>query len=370
MNTRLLWLDDDTDATRSLLLGARGEVLARETLGKGVTPTGEAARTWAIVPGHALRVLWMPLPARSAAQAQALARTRLQGEWVAEPLERLHVAVGGTLEDERHPVAVVAHARMQTWLAQAGALGLRLDGMLPDCLAVPAPEHGVRIVQWHGDALVRGPQLAFRAPPELAQRLLAQVPAEDCTRHAEDESERLMLKGISSPAINLMQAPFAARRPTHPLLSRRSLAAMLCALLLSPMLLSAVDGLRYRRAAEALRAEDRAAIDRALPGRPASMDAATWLQDAATRQAHRRELPARLQALAQAVQASPDSRIDLLHLDAQGVISATVLHADADALAQVLARLQAGGWPARAGDSRNEGTQMASEIVLEPGVGR
>ena len=369
MNTRLVWLHDSPrNGHLSVLLGPEGEVLARETLHPAPEPDAPAApaaaeRVWAIVPGTDVRILWLPMSVRNPVQAQAAARV-LAADELAEPVERLHIAIGTDSLAAERLVAVTAPERMHGWLTQMQALGLHADGMIPDCLALPAPDEGTLVAEWEGDWLVRASQLAFRAAPGLGRHLV-DAARSHFLRDAE-AVEAAIRDGMATPAVNLLQYDFAPRSlaPGQP--SRRLLWRLLAALQLSPLALLLVDALRYQRAVEQLQQGDAARIDRALPGRPGSLNAQAWLRQVAGQQRQAYGMSGTLSRISSAVMATPDSHLQALHVDADGLATATVLHPDEAALQAMLARLQSGGDAARGEATRPDGAILRTEIVLEP----
>ncbi len=372
MNTRLVWLSDSPrDSYASLLLGPGGELLARETL--HVLPEADiprigpatAERIWAIVPGTGIRVLWLPMSVRNPVQAQAAARL-LAADELAEPVDRLHIAIGTDGLAPERLVTVTAPERMHGWLGQMRSLGLNADGMIPDCLALPAPAAGTLIADWEGDWLVRASRLAFRATADLGRHL---VDAESSHfLHGSESVEAAMREGISTPAVNLLQYDFAPSSiaPGDP--SRRLLLRLLALLLLSPVALLLVDALRYQRAAERLQQSDAARIDRALPGRPDSLNAQVWLRQVSRQQRQSRGLSATLSRISAAVMAVPGSHVQAMHADEDGLVTTTVLHPDDTALKTILAQLQSAGRDVHAEATRPDGGMLRTEIVLVPEV--
>ena len=343
------------------VLDDAGRPIAHSWLPAGTAPPA-ATRTWAIVPGNTVRVLWKRLPAHNPVQALAAARAMLADD-LAEAPESLHIAIGPGDADALRPLAVVAPERMRGWLAQLEALGVRADGMIPDCLALPLPE-GTRVVaEWQDEWLVRDAGLAFRAAPALARQLLGP----DARPGLDPEAAHAaMVAGLTRPALNLLQYGFApAELRATP--SRGRLMAVLSLLLLaSPLVLLLAEGLRYRHAATRLQAADQARIDRHLPGRPASLNAQAWLQQAADRQQRGAQLPSGLARLSAAIMASAATHLEVLHVDAAGMITATVLHPDDAGLAELLARLHAAGVAAESAGTRPDGAGLRSELVIQP----
>src|SRR5690606_19239471 len=108
MSTRILFLPADPEATATLLdVDDGGRTLARATLrpGAAASTTPAATRTVLVVPGEAVRIDRLELPAHSAAQAQAAARVLLSGR-LARP-GALHVALDSSASGTLRTVAAV-----------------------------------------------------------------------------------------------------------------------------------------------------------------------------------------------------------------------------------------------------------------------
>jgi general secretion pathway protein L len=100
-------------------------------------------RVVAFVPAAEVRLASVQVPARSAARILQAAPYVLEDQ-LAEDVDTLHFAIGapGAVDGGGHPVAIVARARMETWLAPLRARSVRLDALLPETLCLPAPEAG------------------------------------------------------------------------------------------------------------------------------------------------------------------------------------------------------------------------------------
>lgn len=92
-----------------------------------------------LVPATDLRLCSVNIPARQPAKILQAAPYALE-EQLAEDVDALHFALGPRQADGSHVIAVVAHARMEQWLAPLRELGLRPQAVLPDLLCLPAVE--------------------------------------------------------------------------------------------------------------------------------------------------------------------------------------------------------------------------------------
>ncbi|WP_187775821.1 type II secretion system protein GspL [Luteimonas suaedae] len=347
-----------------------GRVLARERLRTGATAAQPAAatqtRTVLVVPGTQAPALWLELPARNPVQALAAARA-LIAERLAGSGEALHIAIAAAAGDEaRRPVVTVERALMTQWLERAAALGITVDALVPDHLALPAPEDdGVVVVADGDERIVRGPRLAFRSEAALAALVLegrAQQVVE-----AGPQAEALLAAGARQPAIDLLQYDFA-RTPAQPRGARAwRRAAVLAALLaLSPLLLWGAEALRYTLAARALEAEAAAMVDAALPGRaPAQPPLAA--ARAALRQAQARDGFAHAaSALFAAVPRIEGAQLDRLSYGEDGALRATLSHARADELDVLRDALAGAGLALQPAGTRRADGRLHSELDILP----
>jgi general secretion pathway protein L len=100
-------------------------------------------RVVAFVPGADVRLASVQLPARAPAKILQAAPFALEDQ-LAEDVDTLHFAIGppGQADGGAHPVALVARARMEAWLAPLRARSVRPEALLPETLCLPAPEAG------------------------------------------------------------------------------------------------------------------------------------------------------------------------------------------------------------------------------------
>lgn len=116
------------------------------------------------VPGSDVRLASVQVPARAPQKILQAAPYALE-EQLAEDVDTLHFAIGtpGRGEDGGHPVAVVARARMEEWLAPLRSAGLRADAVVPETLALPAPDvgHWTGLAEPSGVSVRTGPYSGF-----------------------------------------------------------------------------------------------------------------------------------------------------------------------------------------------------------------
>lgn len=99
------------------------------------------------VPGADVRLAAVQVPARAPQRILQAAPYALEDQ-LAEDVDTLHFAIGapGAAEGGAHPVAIVARARMEAWLAPLRERKVRADMLAPETLCLPAPEAG----RWTG----------------------------------------------------------------------------------------------------------------------------------------------------------------------------------------------------------------------------
>lgn len=300
-------------------------------------PPGATPRRVLAVPACELALHRLELKAATPAQARAAAWHLLEGR-LAQPREALELAVA--TDGERRWVAAFTPAARERWLARAAARGFVPDVVLPDCLLLPEPadEGEAFVAADTGLWRVRGHALAFSAEPALAMQVLGTRP--HARVDASPAIESLLLRGAQAPAFALDLLPPRADLPRAGAVPARRLAALAAALLLSPLLVWAAQGLRHELGAARADATADAALlavapDAAGPGRPLAR---------ARAELARRQAPDRFGVLASALLEAqstlPGTRLAALSLGEDGVLTATLEHdgaAPLDPLRQALA---------------------------------
>lgn len=121
-----------------------------------------------VVPTEQVRLLAVDLPLPNRAKRLEALPFAVEDR-IADPLESVHLALGGELAPRRFLVAVVRHAVMAEWIATAEAAGLGHAAMVPDALLLGMPDAGAWSVILDADrALVRsGDGTGFACPPAL-----------------------------------------------------------------------------------------------------------------------------------------------------------------------------------------------------------
>lgn len=111
----------------------------------GLASIAEDKEVIVVVPAQDVLLTRATLPKMSRSRlAQALPYA-LEEQLIAD-VDSLHFAAGDLQADGSLPVAVIAHEKMQLWLATLQAWGLQPDSLLPMMLALPLEENNLHVV--------------------------------------------------------------------------------------------------------------------------------------------------------------------------------------------------------------------------------
>ncbi len=358
----LLFLADGVDSPRGWMRLRDGVVVSRAGPGTAPTPPEDMAdeRVILVVPGQDVVIHWIELPALAPAQALAAARL-MASEVSAAPVDHLHVALGAAVGDAR-AMALVAPERMAAWLAQAQAMGLDPDAVVPEPLLLLAPETGVVCWQRDGLHLLRGAGVALAAEPDLSALLVDEPPV------SIDDAvvETGLGAALDARLLDLRQGPFARRRRWRidwPLVRR--LAMLGGFILLAVLAVQIVLILKYSFAADRLERQTAAVARTALPRVGTISDPPAQL---AGRLAELRGSGAGFSASAAAVFAAvrdtANVELSALSFDADGVLRVTATAADPADIAALAKRIEAGGFGVDSGDVRPGGGRQIAELTV------
>ncbi|MCC4600805.1 type II secretion system protein GspL [Xanthomonas melonis] len=360
MTTLVLLPAETTTPPTAVRVDAQGQVVWRGDCSARTVPD---ARNVLVVPGVDVHLRWMALPGRSMAQSVAAARLQL-AEHLAVAVQTLHVAIATHADaDGTRLVAAVDTAVMQRWLERAASLGIVPDAVVPDCLLLPEPaaDQPPALLQWDGRWLLRGSQIACSLEPPLAQLLIATLPMAPALPPDPDPQQAIAQfarQAVAAP-LDLRQKAFAPTSRPRAGMPTRRLTLLFALLLLSPVVLSLAQTLRYEIAAQLLQRRT-AALPGARDARGAS-DAA-----AAPAGAIPDAFAPRLAAVFSAVEATPGVELDALTYQQSGAMRLTLLHADAAQLQHLAARLRDAGWQPRPSPSQPDDARIRTIVQLEP----
>ncbi len=170
-DTLYVRLPEQPDAPLAWLrLGAEGGVRASGEDSAGVVAPGQ--RVIAFAPGCELLLTEVQLPTRNRARMLKAVPFALEEQLIGE-VETQHFALGHAGPGVPVPVAVVARARMDVWLARLSEAGLSAEAIIPEPLALPW-ETGTIAVYLDNDRLLirHGAQLGLCAEADMGTTLI------------------------------------------------------------------------------------------------------------------------------------------------------------------------------------------------------
>ncbi|AOH36402.1 type II secretion system protein GspL [Luteimonas sp. JM171] len=349
-----------------LAVAGDGRVLSRELLGIGSGPSQVPERgpfTVVLVPGTDAPARWLQPTAFSDAQARAAARAQAGEELAA--VDAIHVAVGhAAAPAEPRPVVAVAEAAMEDWLARVQALGVRADRMVPDHLALSAPDdpEGWVAVIREGHCLARSARRSFRVEAELAATIIGDATA---PIREPETVEALLAKGALAAPLDLLQGPYAAAdgRPTGWRAWRRA-AVLAGALAVSVPLLWTVEAAGHLLAARKLESDAEARVMKALPGPGADADPVLAARAGLARNRARDDFPIAFRALASGMQELDGAAIERVTWQAGSPLRALVQHSDAAQLDALGNHASSHGLTLVAAGTRRVDGRLHSEVDL------
>lgn len=263
------WWDDGAAGPRD-----SGEVAALS--GLGLLAGRAPARVSLLIPGDQVLALRAPLPARTDAQARAAAPYAIE-DYLATPLDRVHVALGTRQTDGTRLILAIAADLLTGWRAALQAVNLAPDLIMPDYLALPARAGEMHVAMLGQRLACRLPDgTGFAADSDLAAMLLpdltatqvpqrvvhagalavdvaAALPADAALIDAGADGAAALLSAVGqrpSDGVNLLQGRFTAGPGWRAVLRPwRWAAALAAAWLLAMLVLALAQGWRDHGAA-------------------------------------------------------------------------------------------------------------------------
>jgi general secretion pathway protein L len=349
----LLFSGGEGDAPGRWLRLRDGAVIAR---GEAWPQATDEERVVLVVPGTDVVCHWVDLPALAPRQALAAARL-LIAEKSAEPIERVHVALGGT-GDGAQLLALVSNDRMRGWLDAAAGQGIDPHHIVPAPLLLAPPEG--RTWRWEqgGLHISRGPEMAFAAEPTLAAQFGAAEPIDDATVEAG------LGDVLAAGPLDLRQGAFARRRRWRPdRVVVRRLAALAGASLLVTLAIPFALLLKYGLAADHMEAETRQVARAALHRDAADPPAALRARLAGLRGGGA-GFTASAAALFEAVRDTANVELAALRFEADGTLRATATAATAQDIVALRQRLDARGFQVEQGETQPGGGRQIAELTM------
>lgn len=369
MSDALLIFLDAHNEIEGWLRIADGAVAAR---GRGLegmpaladAATGNPIRIAGIVPGEAVALHWLEVPA-GLAPAQAAAAARLMAAEVsAQPIGDLHVAVGPEIEGSPlRAVAMVPAITMAGWLGKLQAQALDPDLILPEPLLLAQPREGYVRHERGGLPLYRAATDAFSVEPELAELIVGDAPVQEVDAEAFESG---LADAIAYPAVNLRQGPFAKRRRWKIEWARvRRLAMLALALLVVTLAIQVAAIFRYTLEADALELEANRVAALALQRSGPVTDG--------PRQLERRLIELRgggpgygtlATSVFAAIRSTPNVELTALNFDQTGALRATVQADSPATLTMLQQRIEASGFSVAAGEIRSGGGRPTLDLTV------
>jgi general secretion pathway protein L len=295
-----------------------------------------------VVPGEQVSIHWLDLAAGlTTLQAAAAARLLLADASV-DPIASMHVAVGRP-EQGATPVALVPKAQVARWIDTATAAGLDVDHIVPSPFLMPVPATGLLRRERGGVADYRGPAAAYALEPELASRVVGDMPVA-----ALDEDLHAAALGAlaADPPLDLRQGAFAVRRRWAVDGAPGRRAMMLFAALAALTLMVQVGAiLAYVFSADRIEAE--AAALASSGGGPSGPG-----------------FSANVAALSEAVRATPNVEVTSLEQRSDGSLTAGLSLDGPATLTALRARLEASGLRVAAGAPANQSGRTIAQVRM------
>lgn len=256
------------------MVDAEGHRLQSGRLLPDDPPFADQVSTIAVVPGADVAVRWLDLPQGSAAQRRAAARWRL-GEAVSQSLDDAVLVTGPTDAAGRTLVAAARPAMVQAWQDWLEGVGVQPQAMVPDCLCLAVPLHGLVSAPAiaGSDVLVAGEGLSLSVQADLLPLFTEGQPV---TALDTEQALAALLAGAADPVVNLLDT--AVTKGGYGAGWRR-LAVLAACVVVSPLVLMLAGALRDEWAArQALSRAGELAVQMV----PQAADAASPLEAAET----------------------------------------------------------------------------------------
>lgn len=201
----------------------------------------------AVVPGDAVVVHWVELPALAPAQALAAARL-LAADVSSAPIGTVHVALGPVEADGWRALALVDAGVMAGWLKALAAAGVEPDRAVPAPMLLAVPDEGFAVLENGAQWIVRGHRAAFAAEADLARLMIGDGAVRTVVTAAWQAG---LAAALAGPVVDLRQGVFARVQPWRVDKARLRRIAVLGLAILAVLLATQMAGLlRYGFAAD------------------------------------------------------------------------------------------------------------------------
>jgi len=248
-HARILFIPiNATLPARFLLVDCEGRVVGRGELDPHQAETPPPMRTIAVAPGADVMTRWLDLPPGNMAQARAAARWALRDQAAGE-VEELDVALGAAPVDGGPRLTAAVSAKLlQAWLRWMETFDIRPEAVVPDNLCLPAPLEAETLTAARvgADLVLRGSDFAVTVQADLVETIAAGRALDWLEGEALDPA---LATGAMAAPVDLLQV-HDRRERGQAARGWRLAAGLAAALLISPLVLMAAEGLRDRAAAE------------------------------------------------------------------------------------------------------------------------
>lgn len=344
-----------------LVIGAGGYVLERGVLAMDAVERPEPMRTVAVAPGADVLVRWLDLPPGSAAQQRAAALWTLKDD-LATSTDRLSVALGPVpAAGEPRLVAVVGLSLLEAWSDYLDGLGVRADVLIPDVLTLSEPvDDTLTAVAFGASIALRGRRFAASVQPDLVD-LVAHgrvvEPVDDAA-----SVERALVKAALSPPLDL--TPSRVREQASARRGWGRAAALAGVALVSPLFLMIAEAGRDDMAAA--RAEDQAIaeIARVDPELARTPDPVAALRGRVRAAPPPGGVMAATAALFTAVEGVQDAELDMLVVDPEEGMKASVTHPDYGDVKVIDGAMRASGLTVIETGTQDDAGRVVSDITI------
>lgn len=330
--------------------------------GEGIPDPGEAPVV-AVAPAEDIALHWAEISARSPAQAAAAARL-LVADAVISPAADVHVAVGDA-EGADRPIAVVARARIDAWLAALAARGVDPWAIIPEPLLLPRPGDGFVRADLGAGHVVRGATCGFVDEPGLTALITAGEVPVALDREAIETS---VAQAVAAPPLNLRQGAYARRDEWMFDWRRLRRAGYLAAAVVLVTVSATVAQIaRYSFAADAAEARADAVARQGLAHGETVNDAERQIVARLARLRGPGEgFSATAAAVFDAVRAVPGSELHALSFDPAGALHTTLVTENEGEVTDVRNHVAATGMNASVSTIVNNGGKYSCELTVMP----
>lgn len=361
-HARILFIP--TNATlpaRYLLVDREGRVVGRGELDPHQAETPPPIRTLAVAPGADVMTRWLDLPPGNMAQARAAARWALRDQTAGE-VDGLDVALGAAPVDGGPRLTAAVSAKLlQAWLRWMETFDIRPDAVVPDHLCLPAPQDAQTLTaaQVGADVALRGVAFAATVQPDLAEAIAAGRALDWLEGEALDAA---MAAGAMAAPVDLLQV-HDRRERGQAARGWRLAAGLAAALLISPLVLMAAEGLRDRAAVERAGAKAKVGAVKLYPELATAGDPAPEALRRLDAGAPPGGTARALAAVFAAVERLPGAELDDAALGGEG-LRVGLTHANFNDLDAVRADLAVAGLAVVDEASAEEGGRMVSTLTI------